>query len=103
MHVIKPIELQEKLSAGEPLCIIDVREAWEYEEENLGAINIPFYEMPLRLNEVRHLADQTLVLHCKTGARSDKARRYLCSQGIQNCLSLEGGLEGFRQVQSQES
>lgn len=102
MYVIKPEELQKKINAGEQVRIIDVREVWEYEEENIGAINIPFYEMPRRLPEVKKLADQTLVLHCKTGARSDKARRYLCSQGIKNCLSLEGGLEGFKMVLSEQ-
>jgi rhodanese-related sulfurtransferase len=99
MNVIKPSELQKKLENGEPLRIIDVREEWEYEELNMGAINIPFYEMPQRLDEVRQLADQTLVLHCKTGSRSDKARRYLCSQGISNCISLEGGIEALLHLQ----
>lgn len=96
MYVIKPAELQKKLKEGASIRIIDVRETWEYEEENIGAINIPFYELPQRLHEVKSMADQTLVLHCKTGARSDKARRYLCSQGIKDCLSLEGGMEGFK-------
>jgi rhodanese-related sulfurtransferase len=96
MDQITAQELIDQMNSGVSIQIVDVREVWEYEEENIGAVNIPFYDMPQRLDEVKALAEKTLVLHCKTGARSGKAQRYLCSQGIRNCLSLVGGIEQLK-------
>jgi len=42
MEDITVSELKERLDQGEKFHFIDVREEWEYEEDNLGADNIPW-------------------------------------------------------------
>jgi rhodanese-related sulfurtransferase len=96
MKTISACDLYAKLQSGEAIRVIDVREVWEYEEENIGAVNIPLYDLPKQLDKVKALADVPLVLHCKSGARSEKARKYLQSVGIKACISLENGMEDFK-------
>jgi molybdopterin/thiamine biosynthesis adenylyltransferase/rhodanese-related sulfurtransferase len=50
------------------ICLVDVRENYEYEEFNLGGLNIPLYELSERLNELPK--DKKLVICCRTGQRS---------------------------------
>lgn len=52
----------------EDFLLIDVREAYEYEESNIGGINIPLYELADRLTEIP--AVQRLVFYCTIGYRS---------------------------------
>ena len=52
----------------EDFLLIDVREAYEYEESNIGGLNIPLYELADRLTEIP--AVQRLVFYCTTGYRS---------------------------------
>jgi adenylyltransferase/sulfurtransferase len=52
----------------EDFLLIDVREAYEYEESNIGGINVPLYELADRLTEIP--AVQRLVFYCSTGYRS---------------------------------
>mgnify|MGYP000412760231 CR=1 FL=1 len=88
-------EFKKRSQNGEISNFIDIREAWEYEERNIGAINIPFSELPHRLAEISEFKDKQIVLHCGTGVRSEQAKLFLETQGFTNVHSLEGGIEGF--------
>ncbi len=94
MTLIDASTLKEKLNQ-EDLVIIDVRETWEYEEENIGALNIPLGELPHRLSELDFCKSKVVVVHCKSGTRSNQAMKYLCKHGFTNVLSLEGGIEAY--------
>ncbi|MEJ5964202.1 HesA/MoeB/ThiF family protein [Pedobacter immunditicola] len=59
-------EWQERLP-GE-ICLIDVRETYEYDDHNIGGLNIPLYELKDRLKELPK--DKKLVICCQTGQRS---------------------------------
>ncbi len=96
MNLITAEELYQKLCAGAQLEVIDVREKWEYEEENIGAVNIPLHDLPKHLEEVKKYNNCEIILHCRTGARSEKARKYLASVGINACKSLCNGMEEFK-------
>lgn len=51
-----------------PYQLIDVRECYEYEEYNVGGINIPLYDLN---NHLADLADQERIIFCcTTGKRS---------------------------------
>ncbi|RZK82307.1 MAG: molybdopterin-synthase adenylyltransferase MoeB [Pedobacter sp.] len=53
-------------------CLIDVREEYEYEDENIGGINIPLFELTDRLAEIpAHVTK--LVFYCNSGLRSKQA------------------------------
>ena len=85
-------ELKRRLDAGEKLHIVDVREEWEYEEQNIGAINIPLATLPNHLEQLSSFKDLELIVHCRSGGRSDQAKKYLMQQGFTNVRNLLGGM-----------
>ena len=84
-----------KMINEEEVLVVDVRESWEYDEENIGALNIPLAELPENLDELAPYKDQTVVVHCQTGRRSHQAKKYLTQQGFADVRSLEGGLAEY--------
>jgi rhodanese-related sulfurtransferase len=85
-------ELKERLDKGEALNLIDVREEYEFDEFNIGAKLIPLGELPDRLNEIEALKDQEILIHCRSGARSGRAKEYLESEGFSNVRNVLGGM-----------
>ncbi len=53
------------------ICLIDVREEYEYQDFNIGGINIPLYELLERKNEIP--LNKTLVFCCQSSQRSKLA------------------------------
>ncbi|MGV3604509.1 MAG: rhodanese-like domain-containing protein [Dyadobacter fermentans] len=92
-------ELKERLEKGEDLHFYDVREEHEYEEDNLGAILIPLGELPDHLDDLEALKDEEIIIHCRSGARSGKAARYLESQGFSNVRNVLGGILAYRELE----
>ncbi|WP_221390483.1 rhodanese-like domain-containing protein [Dyadobacter sp. NIV53] len=92
-------ELKERLDKGEDLNFYDVREEHEYEEDNLGAILIPLAELPDHLAELEDLKDAEIIIHCRSGARSGKAVKFLESQGFTNARNVTGGILAFRDLE----
>lgn len=95
MEDINNEELKQRLAASESLNIIDVRETWEHEEQNLGGNNIPLGTLPHRLSEIESLKDQEVIVYCRSGNRSGQAQRYLQQQGFNQVRNLIGGVEGY--------
>ena len=95
-------ELKERLDKGEDLNFYDVREEHEYEEDNLGAILIPLAELPDHLAELEELKDAEIIIHCRSGARSGKAVKFLESQGFTNARNVVGGILAYRELEEQE-
>jgi rhodanese-related sulfurtransferase len=85
-------ELNERLTNKETLCVIDVREEYEFDEFNIGAQLIPLGELPDRLDEIKADKDAEIILHCRSGARSGRAVAYLESEGYTNVRNLVGGM-----------
>ena len=51
--------------------LVDVREPYEFEADNLGGINIPLSEI---LDEIQSLPDdKTVIFYCNSGRRSKQA------------------------------
>ncbi len=85
-------ELKDRMDKGEALTIIDVREPYEFEEFNIGAQLIPLGEIPGRLEELAHLKDAEVIVHCRSGARSGNAKMFLAENGFTNVRNLIGGM-----------
>lgn len=96
MSDITTDELKKRLDAGEALNIFDVREPHEYEEFNIGATLIPLGELPSRINELENLKDQEIIVHCRSGARSNNAKMFLEDAGFTNVKNLLGGMLDWR-------
>ncbi|RDC63754.1 rhodanese-like domain-containing protein [Adhaeribacter pallidiroseus] len=92
MEDITTNELKERLANGEKPFIVDVREPHEYDEFNIGALNIPLGSLPQRLDELESHKNEEIILHCRSGARSGNAKAYLLQQGYPNVRNLLGGM-----------
>ena len=92
---ITPAELKERLAKGEKPFIVDVREDWEYQEQNIGALNIPIGSLPDRLEELEDHKNDEVIVHCRSGARSASAKAFLQQQGFTNVRNLIGGIMAY--------
>jgi adenylyltransferase/sulfurtransferase len=90
---ITPVELKKKLDAREDVFVLDVREPHEYQIANLGAKLIPLGELPARTAELDK--DKEIVVHCKSGGRSQKASEFLAQQGFKHVSNLAGGITAW--------
>lgn len=91
-------DLKARLDAGEEFNFLDVREEYEYEEDNLGALSIPLGELPDRLEEIEDWKEQEVIVHCRSGARSGKAQAFLQAQGFTNVRNVLGGILAYNEL-----
>jgi sulfur-carrier protein adenylyltransferase/sulfurtransferase len=85
-------ELKRKLDAKEDVFVLDVREPHEYLIANLGALQIPVGEVERRVGELAAQKNREVVVHCRSGARSQKAALILKQAGFSNVSNLAGGI-----------
>ncbi len=85
-------ELKRKLDAKEDVFVLDVREPHEYPIANLGAPLIPVGDVEKRLGELQAKKDAEIVVHCRSGARSQKAAVVLKNAGFTRVSNLTGGI-----------
>lgn len=85
-------ELKRKLDAKEDVFVLDVREPHEYQIVNLGAPLIPVGDIERRASELADKKNSEIVVHCKSGARSQKAALALQKAGFTNVSNLTGGI-----------
>lgn len=92
---ITPQQVQQRLQAGEKLCLIDVRELMEYQTARIeGASLVPMGTVPSRLGELEAQAEASpLVVICHHGIRSLNVVNWLRQQGVEQCTSLVGGID----------
>jgi len=90
-------ELKKKLDNKEEFIFIDVREPHEYEEFNLGAKLCPLGDINKIVSEYDDRKDQEIVVHCRSGARSGMAKKFLTEAGFQNVRNLEGGVLAWQE------
>lgn len=92
MEDINVTQLKAKMDAGEDFYFVDVREPYEYEEQNLGAVNIPLGEIPQKIEELRAYEEKEIIIHCRSGARSGTAKQFLVQAGFKNVRNVLGGI-----------
>jgi molybdopterin/thiamine biosynthesis adenylyltransferase/rhodanese-related sulfurtransferase len=85
-------ELKRKLDAKEDIFVLDVREPHEYPIANLGAPQIPVGEVERRIGELAAQKNREVIVHCRSGARSQKAALVLKQAGFTNVSNLAGGI-----------
>ena len=95
MTDITATELKERLANGEKPFILDVREDWEYQEQNIGGLNIPLGALPDKLDELEDHKNEEIIVHCRSGARSASAKAFLTQQGFTNVRNLTGGIMAY--------
>ncbi len=86
-------ELKQRLDNGEKLNLIDCREPHEYEEVNIGGKLIPLGKIQtMQVEEIEHLKEDEVIIHCRSGHRSMMACLTLESMGFKNTKNLTGGI-----------
>lgn len=84
-------ELNQWLSeSGDEIYLVDVRETYEFEDYNIGGINIPLYELKDRIEELPQ--DKKLIFCCQTGQRSKMAIQLLKALYKGKMYNLKNGL-----------
>ena len=88
-------ELAERRKQGEAIGLIDCREPWENELVRLeGSTLIPMNDTAGRIEELRGMEGQ-LVFYCHHGVRSMHVVQWLRAQGLENVVSLAGGIHAW--------
>ncbi|WP_138989431.1 rhodanese-like domain-containing protein [Larkinella sp. C7] len=90
-------ELKERLDKGEKINLIDVREEYEFDEDNLGGKLYPLGSLPSQIDELEELQDEEVIIHCRSGARSARAQQFLEQNGFSNVRNLIGGILAYRE------
>jgi adenylyltransferase/sulfurtransferase len=97
MKEISGIDLKRKLNAGEEVELIDVREVYEHEEDNIGGILVPLSSLMDHLSDIPK--DKPVIMYCKKGIRSMIAIQRLSEKpGYNNLINLKGGIDAYRSV-----
>ncbi len=96
MNDITVEDLKSRLSNGETLNLIDVRETWEYDEFNIGAKNLPLSSFMSFLPDIEELKDEEVIVHCKMGGRSMQAAAILEQMGFKNVKNVVGGIDEWK-------
>jgi adenylyltransferase/sulfurtransferase len=86
-------ELKARLEGGEDLQLIDVREPWEAQIAQIGGKLIPQNDVPNRLAEIDR--NREVVVHCKSGGRSQRIAEFLQQQGYPKVANVAGGITAW--------
>ena len=92
-------ELKERITANEPINLLDVREPDERAEFNIGGTFIPLGQlMALQTEEIDGIKNEELICYCRSGKRSMQASLMLETLGFTNVKNLEGGMLAWQQT-----
>jgi sulfur-carrier protein adenylyltransferase/sulfurtransferase len=86
-------ELKQRLDAGEDVQLIDVREPYEFQIAQIGGKLIPQNDVAQRLNEIDR--NREVVVHCKSGGRSQRIAEFLKQSGYPNVVNVAGGITAW--------
>ncbi len=95
MNSISPAALLDKLSEGEDIQLIDVREPWEHDAFNIGGELYPLDQILCHLPEISET--KPVVFYCQKGIRSVIAiQKILQKKNFSNLYNLEGGMQAWK-------
>jgi sulfur-carrier protein adenylyltransferase/sulfurtransferase len=83
-------ELKRRIDAGEDVQLIDVREPYEFQIAQIGGKLIPQNDVPQRLAEIDR--NREVIVHCRSGARSQRIAEFLVQSGYLKVANLAGGI-----------
>ena len=96
MRQMTAIELNDFLKTAVTPVLIDVRESEELEFGTLAGIqHIPMQSVPGMLNELEENKQNTIILICRSGRRSDQVGQFLEQNGFTDVINLVGGMNSW--------
>ena len=87
------------IEAGSIDMILDVRDMDEFTGPDgriKGAMLVPASQISTSMDKLASFREKTVLVYCSVGGRSDKAARYLASNGFKNVLDLAGGIMAWK-------
>jgi len=96
MRQMTAIELRDFLASDVSPVKIDVRESIELEHGVIeGAIHMPMQSVPGQLNTLEKHKNDTIVLICRSGKRSEQVGLFLEQTGFADIINLVGGMNAW--------
>jgi rhodanese-related sulfurtransferase len=93
MEIISVEQLKARLDTGENLHVLDVREADEYAEANIGALLLPLSKLrQMDTDAIEDWKEEEIIVHCRSGKRSMEACMLLESMGFAKTVNVTGGI-----------
>ena len=94
MNIISAQELKAKIDNNDRFQLIDVREDYEFDNANIGGLNIPLDNILDSIEKID--TNQQVIFCCKSGKRSKAIIHTLeRKHKLSNLYSLDGGVEGY--------
>ena len=94
---IQPVTLNERLEKGDDICLIDVRDGWEYSLASIkGSNHIPLNELVDRVQEI--MFEEEIAVYCHHGERAFLGAQILLESGFKKVYHLTGGIDAWSQV-----
>ncbi len=91
---ITPAELKNLLAENKKIQLIDIREDYQFEDFNIGGINIPLDEVIANRNKID--GSKKVIFICNTGRKSSALIRTLkVKYHLYNLHNLKGGIENY--------
>lgn len=91
---IDPAEAAKEMASIPDLQRLDVREQWELDKSRIeGVTHIPLGELGERYTELD--SSKPVLCICAGGVRSERAARFLVSQGFANVTNMAEGMKGW--------
>ena len=85
-------QLHRLLQEPVPPLLLDVRDPGAKRTADLGGRNVPLWNVPQQLEDLRTWASRPVVVYCRSGSRSKQAVRLMHEHGIEEVYNLKGGL-----------
>jgi len=99
MQTITAEELKSRMSAGEKLNLVDVREPNENADFNIGGRLVPLGKIQtMQTDDLDDLKNSEVICYCRSGNRSGQACLVLETMGFQNVKNLTGGMLRWTEV-----
>lgn len=96
---IDPQTLEQWLSQGTEVRVLDVRSPAEYEGVHIpGAYNVPLDTLGEHAEDIQRHVEEPVVLVCRSGMRASQAEQRLAGAGMGNIKVLEGGMLAWEQA-----
>ena len=91
-------ELKARMDSGEKINLIDCREPHEYEEANLGGKLVPLGKIQtMQIEDIEDLKNEEVIVHCRSGQRSQMACMVLDQMGFSNTVNVNGGILAWKE------
>ena len=91
-------QLKQRMDSGEKINLIDCREPHEYAEANIGGKLVPLGKIQtMQIEDIEHLKDEEVIVHCRSGQRSMMACMALDGMGFSNTVNVTGGILAWKE------